>query len=324
MARIALTGGSGFIGTNLVQLLAEGGHDPVNLDVAPPRNAAQAPYWRKVDIVDRDRLQREMESFAPEYVVHLAARTDLDGTDVSQYASNTTGTRNLLAAVARCQGVKKVVVTSSMLVCHAGYRPKDQFDFAPTTAYGESKVEAERIAWASPPACDWVLIRPTSIWGPWFGVPYRDFFDMLIQRRFVKFGRRAGTKTYGYVGNAVRQIVGLLFCDTAGQAQKVFYIGDYEPIDINEWADEIAGALGYRVPSVPYWVARVAAWSGDVLKLAGIRFPLTSFRLRNMTTDNVVDLSETRRLVGSAQIARKDGVAETLAWLGVRSVSPRA
>jgi nucleoside-diphosphate-sugar epimerase len=318
MARIVITGGSGFIGTNLISFLAESKHDIVNFDMAAPRNHEHQAYWHNVDIVDREALMREMVALQPDYVVHLAARTDLNGMGVSHYASNTVGTENVLAAVAKCGGVKKVIVTSSMLVCRAGYQPKDQFDYSPATSYGESKVQTERITWENPPACDWVLIRPTSIWGPWFGAPYRDFFDMLLKRRFIKFGKRACTKTYGFVGNAVRQIEGLLFCDTNGQAQKVFYIGDYAPININEWADEIAGLLGYRVSTVPYWVARLAAWTGDTLKLAGIRFPLTSFRLRNMTTDNMIDLSETRKQVGGVQISRKDGVIETLAWLGVK------
>jgi hypothetical protein len=43
-----------------------------------------------------------------------------------------------------------------------------------------------------------------------------------------------------------------------------------------------------------------------------------------MTTDNVVDLSETKKRVGGPQIARKDGVVETLAWLGVKVIPPPA
>lgn len=318
MARIVITGGSGFIGTNLVHFLIDAQHTVVNLDKVAPRNPAHLGYWRPVDIVDRHGLTHLMEECKPDYVVHLAARTDLNGTDVGHYASNTVGTENVLVAVAQCQSVKKVIVTSSMLVCRAGYQPNDQFDYAPTTPYGESKVQTERITWQSPPACDWVVIRPTSIWGPWFGAPYRDFFDMILKRTFIKFGGRACTKTYGYVGNSVRQIASLMFADTTGQVQKVFYIGDYVPININEWADEIAAMLGYRVRAVPYVVARLAAWLGDVLKVAGIRFPLTSFRLRNMTTDNILDLSETRKIVGEVQIERKVGVAETLKWLGVK------
>lgn len=37
--------------------------------------------------------------------------------------------------------------------------------------------------------CDWCIIRPTSIWGPWFGVPYRNFFDMVMHRMYFQIGR---------------------------------------------------------------------------------------------------------------------------------------
>ena len=64
------------------------------------------------------------------------------------------------------------LITSSQLVCRPGYVPKNYEDYAPHTLYGQSKVQTELItrAWKGAP-CPWTLIRPTSIWGPWFHIP---------------------------------------------------------------------------------------------------------------------------------------------------------
>lgn len=202
-----------------------------------------------------------------------------------------------------------------MLVCHTGYYPKNQFDYAPNTLYGESKVETEKIVWDNKPQCDWAIIRPTSIWGPWFGVPYRNFFDMVISRKYFHIGRKSCTKTYGYVGNAVYQIEQILFHETLNEDQKVFYIGDNPPTNIEIWANEIAAELNFDIKRVPFWMLKIAAYFGDLLKLFNITFPMTSFRLKNMTTDNTIDLSETYKIAPNPPCSRIDGIKATLQWL---------
>ena len=137
----------------------------------------------------------------------------------------------------------KVIVTSSMLVCRAGYQPRGQFDYAPSTFYGESKVVTEKTVWGNAPHCDWAIIRPTSIWGPWFKVPYRNFFEMVMSHRYFHIGHKSCSKTYGYVGNSVYQIKEILLNDTSDKNNKIFYIGDAPATNIEEWANEIAGEL---------------------------------------------------------------------------------
>ena len=202
-----------------------------------------------------------------------------------------------------------------MLVCHSGYYPKNQFDYAPTTIYGESKVETEKAVWANKPMCDWAIIRPTSIWGPWFGVPYRNFFDMVLKHRYIHIGHRSCTKTYGYVGNSVYQIEQILFNDTRDENKKVYYIGDNPATNIEEWGNEIATELGFKIKRIPYCLLKIVAHVGDCLKLLSIRFPMTSFRLKNMTTDNIIDLSDTYELAPNPPYSRIEGVRKTLDWL---------
>lgn len=314
MYKVLITGGSGFIGTNLLLFLIEK-YEILNIDIREFNLTELQKYTSIVDITNYENFRNVVIGFSPDYIIHLAARTDLNGKFIYDYSANTVGVSNLMKIIHELPKLKKLIVTSSMLVCHTGYYPKNQFDYAPNTLYGESKVETEKIVWDNKPQCDWAIIRPTSIWGPWFGVPYRNFFDMVISRKYFHIGRKSCTKTYGYVGNAVYQIEQILLHETLNEDQKVFYIGDNPPTNIEIWANEIAAELNFDIKRVPFWMLKIAAYFGDLLKLFNITFPMTSFRLKNMTTDNIIDLSETYKIAPNPPCSRIDGIKATLQWL---------
>lgn len=165
MNRLLITGASGFIGTNLLDFCCNKNYEVVNMDNHSPKNADDNRFWSDIDITDFESFKEKVLSFRPDYIIHLAARTDLEGKTIDDYSANTIGVKNLMKIVRLLPDLKKVIITSSMLVCHTGYYPKNQFDYSPTTLYGESKVETEKIVWANKPHCDWAIIRPTSIWG---------------------------------------------------------------------------------------------------------------------------------------------------------------
>ncbi len=202
-----------------------------------------------------------------------------------------------------------------MYVCLPGYQPASDTDYQPHTVYGESKVIGEQIVRAANPNYPWIITRPTSIWGPWFGIPYVDFFNVVLSKRYFHIAGSNTRKTYGYVGNTVAQILSILEHAEILRG-KTLYLGDWPPYVINEWADEIAEFVPYQVPSVPGAVFKGFALLGDVLKVAGIRFPMTSFRLRNMTTDNVHDMGALHELMGDTlPFSRAQGNAKTVEWL---------
>ena len=116
----------------------------------------------------------------------MAARTDLDGSSIDDYSANTDGCRAVIEAAARHPQIQRVIFASSMLVCALGYSPKHDSDYCPTTRYGESKVLGER--YVREMAADhfpWTIVRPTSLWGPWFSVPYKKFFDAVARRMYL-------------------------------------------------------------------------------------------------------------------------------------------
>lgn len=313
--KILVTGASGFIGTNILEDLIKKGYDVLNIDWEMPKIPERQNVWKQIDICNYEKFRDAVIAFNPDYLLHLAARTDLDGKTLEDYAANVQGVENLLNIVQELPNLKKVIITSSKFVTRNGYQIKNQHDYCPHTKYGESKVETELRVWANTPRCDWCIIRPTSIWGPWFGVPYRNFFDMVMHRMYFHIGHIKCHKTYGYIGNAVYQIEKLLFTETPDENNKVFYIGDEPAYEINEWADEIASELGFKVPTMPVWFVKCLAKFGDFLGLFKIHFPMQSFRFGNMTNDGTNDMSNTYEIAPEMPYTRLEGTKETIAWI---------
>lgn len=313
--KVLVTGGSGFIGTNLIeQLLKIDGVHVTNFDIVEPRNSAQLKYHTRVDITDLRSLKKSFESLSPAIVFHLAARTDLEGKSLADYAANTVGVENICCIISESKSVEYVSFASSMLVCKAGHYPSSDFEYSPTTAYGESKVKTEEVIRSYEENLPkYNIFRPTSIWGPWFKEPYSDFFQMIISQRFIDIGEKSCTKTYGFVTNAVHQI--LESCTTSSKGH-LYYLGDPEPVNISQWANLINQKLGNSsLFKVPFIFFQAGAVIGDFLNKISIKFPLTSFRLKNMTTDNVIPDNKLAKLNIFKIKPLESGVEETLVWI---------
>ncbi len=313
--KLIVTGGSGFIGTNIIQYYMDLGFEILNIDIAQPQIKNHYSIWRNININNYKLLFTVISEFKPEYVIHLAARTDLEGKDLKAYESNILGVENLVKVLSQVNSVKRVVYTSSMLVCKPGFIPKLNIEYAPSTIYGESKVLTEKIIRKSNSPFEWAIVRPSSIWGPWFNIPYRNFFEMVINKRYFHFGSNACTKTYGFVDNVIYQIDCILFADKKNIHQEVFYLGDYRPTNIKEWANEIASQLNYSILTVPFGLIKIAAFVGDLLQMLKFNFPITTFRLKNMTTNNVLNLKNTEKIAPLLPFNREEGIKKTLKWL---------
>jgi nucleoside-diphosphate-sugar epimerase len=249
-------------------------------------------------------------------VFHLGARTDLGGRSLGDYSANTTGTKNLVAAIADTESVEHTIHASSRLVFDIAHQPAHDYDYRASTVYGQSKVEMEGIVRASPQSTSWTLVRPTSIWGPWFDVPYRDFFDAVRRGRFLKPAGVTIYKSFGYVGNAVHQLMAIAGTPDTSRG-KVLWLCDYEPLELSQWADEIALGFGRRGPrTVGKSVLRFLANVGDAMARCGYSNPpITSFRLNNLLTTMVYDASRTEEIAGALPFNRLAGVTETIVWL---------
>lgn len=323
--RVLVTGSSGFLGAHVVARLAADGHEVIALDRVEPNDPSVNATFVRADLLDHAALAAAFQHARPDALVHLAARTDLDGRDLSAYAANIDGVRNVVDAVRATPTIRRALYTSSQLVCRVGHVPSSDTEYAPDTLYGESKVLTERIVRDEDGGrVDWSLLRPTTIWGPGMSAHYQRFFRLIADGRYVHVGKRALRKSYGYAGNVAYQYSALLRADASAMNRRMFYVGDYEPISLRAWVDAFQRALGAPpVRTVPEPMARTAALVGDALNRVGWNsFPYNSFRLRNVLTEYVFDLARTRAICGPVPFSMAQGVDATVRWLRDSGVVP--
>jgi nucleoside-diphosphate-sugar epimerase len=284
----------------------------------PPRNSKHSPVWETLDILDRESTKAKIQSFDPEFIYHMAARTDLDGAQLGNYSPNTVGLENVISALGECANLKRVVFASSRLVCKIGYQPTSENDYCPTTIYGESKILGEEIVRGSSHIpCPWLMVRPTSIWGPWFDIPYKTFFLSIAKGNYFHPGSDSIRKSFGYVGNTVYQLDRLLTVSADKIQGKTIYLADYPPIEVRNMANAIQREIGTsRIHEAPLSLLKVAAIVGDVAKQIGwSNPPLSTFRLSNLITEMTYDLTLLEEIVGPLPFSMEQGIAETVAWL---------
>lgn len=315
--KVLITGGSGFIGTNLVEYYLSKGAEVINLDTATPQNLAHKRYWKQVDILDKEGLKRELSNFCPSRIFNLAARTGLDGKkNLQHYRANFEGVGNLLTVTKDLPTLERIIFVSSMMVCRLGYEPRSVVDYCPDTLYGKSKMLGENLVQQSGDLpYSWAIVRPTGIWGPWFSTSYRSLFKLIQKGLYVHGADTCSNQLLGFVGNTVYQLDKLMRASREEVHGKTFYLADYLPTNLGTWTDLIQGVMGARkIRTVPLWILRVLAAIGDISKLVGWNNPpLVSSRLRNMLTSFKFDLDPL--VTENLPYTLEEAVQLTVRWL---------
>jgi nucleoside-diphosphate-sugar epimerase len=314
--RVALTGAAGFIGTNMLLSSAWPGVSFLSSDIAEPR-CRKIQQVKKVDLCDMNSLHKWLNEAQPDVIIHLGARTDLNGKKANDYAANIAGVENICSWLKINPSCHTALFASTRLVCRIGYQPNSETDYCPSTPYGESKIIGEKIVRNAGLSQSWTIFRPTSIWGPWMGAPYDAFFRYVAQGLYLHPKDRKIEKSFGFVGNTVQQIITIALGGDKNLNGKTIYLADYEQIDVFKWGNEIRLQMG-KMPlkTAPFWVLRTAAKFGDMFKLLGFNnVPLSSFRLDNLLTNMPHDTSEIQSILPSLPFTYQEGIRLTIDWI---------
>lgn len=146
---IALTGGTGFVGQAVLDVLSQRQTHARALARRVPVDPRPFVEWVPGALDERSALDRLVDG--ADVVIHIAGLTSSpDPADFE--TANVAGTLNLVEA-AKAAGVPRLVFVSSL----AAREPE-------LSAYGASKAKAERIVAAS--ALDWTIVRPPAVFGP--------------------------------------------------------------------------------------------------------------------------------------------------------------
>jgi nucleoside-diphosphate-sugar epimerase len=317
MNKVLITGSSGLIGRWVIEQLLANEVQVVGLDTRPAAKPEWEAFHHRVDILDAEAIERIFQEEKPTMLIHLAARCDLDGNTLADYEANRQGVRNVCTAVRKCGSVQRAIYTSSQLVCGVGHIPKNDLDFCPSTPYGESKVCTEQIVREENGGdTEWIITRPTTVWGPYVNEHYQGLLRHIRRGTYFHSGSGELLKSYSFAGNIAHQYVMMLSAPNELVHEKVFFLADYEPFSLRRYCDSLAEELGARpIRTVPLPIARLLGLVGDGFNAVGWKkFPYNSFRLKNIRTEYVFDLSETEKVCGDLPFDFETGVKLTARW----------
>lgn len=342
--KILITGASGFVGSFLVEhALAEGFDTWAAMRRTSSRQYLTDPRTQfiELDLGNDARLQDQLRQHVAEHgafdcVIHAAGATKAPS-EAAFRKVNAEGTERLARLLLQTGALVpqgRFVFVSSLSVmgtaleaplCDAKgrplpgaerYRPVSADDVPqPNTAYGRSKLEAERLL-AAIEGLNYVVLRPTGVYGP----RERDYFLMADSiRRHVDFavGYRPQIITFIYVRDLVDACFAAL---TRGERGKAYLLSDGLDYDSRAFSDLLQQEMGVRGVlhiTAPEWVlhgvcafnTRLARFTHKMPTLNMDKFQI--LRQRNWRCD----ITPARRELGySPQWPLHRGVKEAVAW----------
>jgi UDP-glucose 4-epimerase len=307
MAKVLVTGGAGFIGSNLVRALVERGDAVRVLDNFSTGNRAN------LEGVDAEVVEGELRSYervhnavrGTEVVYHLGALGSVPRSvqdPLTSSAVNVEGTLNVLLA-ARDEGVRRVVFSSSSSVYGTTRKLPVTEDLAPDpiSPYGVAKLAAERYCISFSRVYERfesVVVRYFNVFGPrqsprsQYAAVIPLFITAIAGGRPVTIeGDGEQRRDFTYVANVVDAT--LLAADTEGASGRIFNAAASAPASVNQVAGTIAGILGRELAT-----SQAPPRPGDI-------------------RDSWADISAAREAFGwEPQVGLEEGLRRTIEFLG--------
>ncbi|CEP67177.1 NAD-dependent epimerase/dehydratase [Moorella glycerini] len=267
---ILVTGGAGFIGSHLVESLLDAGHQVVafdNLTTGSRENVKGVlahPGFRLVEGDVREEVTLEPWVEWADQVYHLAAalgvKTIMEKA-VYSITTNIRGTENVLALADKYRKKVLVASTSEVYGKHSNHALKETDDriYGPTTIrrwnYAGAKAMDEFLALAyhQERGLPVVIVRFFNTVGPrqtgQYGMVVPRFVrQALAGEPITVYGDGNQTRSFTYVGDAVRAIIDLMACPRA--EGEIFNVGSGQVISINDLAREVLALTGSSSPII--------------------------------------------------------------------------
>lgn len=323
--RIVITGGAGFIGSNLVRHLLEKGHWILNLDkltyagnLASLTDCASHPRYRfqQLDLVDSASVAHAIQTFAPNAIMHLAAESHVDrsiDTPEQFIQTNVLGTFHLLHHACQYWRTLSEPAKSDFRFVHVstdevygslgpeGYFT-EQSPYDPHSPYSASKAGADHLAraWHHTYGLPVIVTNCSNNYGPY------QFPEKLIPVIILKALKNESIPVYGhgsnirdwlYVLDHCRALEGIL---DRGRCGETYVIGGHHEMTNLEVVKTICDILDAERP-------RASGSYGDLITFVTDR-PGHDQRY-------AIDPSKVEREVGwKASVNPQQGFRDTVAW----------
>lgn len=315
--RVFVTGGSGFVGSHLIEALAREGHSVV----AMARSDASA---RVVEGFGAEASRCSLGAVEPadlggvDAIVHAAAFVEEWGTREQYWRANVDGTQQLLDA-ARAAGVARFILIGTEAALFDGHALIDIDERAPYPRrqrflYSETKAEAERrVLAANAPGFTTLSIRPRLVWGPRDASVLPAIVKMAEEGRWswLDHGRARTSSTH--VANLAHAVTLALARGRGGEA---YFVADGEDRTMRELLDALTRTRDVTLParSIPGAIARPLAWLVEgTWRLLRLKSPppMTRFAISMMSRSVTVRIDKAREELGYAPVITvEEGLAQ--------------
>ena len=302
--KVFVTGGSGFLGGRLIEVLAERGvevhalaRSPRSEDRVISRGAVQAV---RGDLADRAALVAGLQGC--DAVYHCAAYVDDSGDFDEAWAVNVEGTRAVLESAVEAD-VRTFIHVSTEAVLVGGdpiVRADERRTLPerPLGLYPTTKGAAEAVV-RSAEGIRAVIVRPRFIWGAGDTTLLPRLEDAARSGQWAWIDRGQYATSTCHVDNVVE---GMLCAAERGEHGEVYFLTDGEPVEFRAFIERMAATrhltLGER--SLPGWAAWMLASGLDGLRAMGLRGlpPLTRTAVKLIGEEVTVDDSRARAELG--------------------------
>lgn len=315
-----VTGGTGFIGSHLVEALLKKGIQVRCLlrktsDLKWLKGLPIEVHWG--DCNDKSSLREAVEGV--EQVFHLAGVTKAVH-EKTYFEVNAFGTENLIhACLENNPRIQKFIYLSSQAAagpCRNGNKKKESDQCKPVSPYGQSKQMGEELAMAHAQELPLLILRPSAVYGPRERDIY-TFFKLLSKRIKPCLPSKDQHISLCYVEDIIQAI--LLAAQVKGSSGEIFFLSDGQDYRLEEIGDVFAQAMGVNAfcIRVPEWmIIGMASFSEYLSKLSGKPPLLNKGKVEEILQRNwVCDITKAKTALGfEPHISLAQGAKLTFEW----------